>query len=408
MPDHTMETECCIAGGGPAGMMLGLLLARAGVEVLVLEKHGDFLRDFRGDTIHPSTLDLLDQLGLRERFLRIPQSSITTLDVVVRGTRLTPVNFGRLRGVNKRLALMPQWDFLELLAGEGRTLPTFRLLMGTEATGLLRRGGAVTGVTARGPDGRLDFGARLTVAADGRTSTLRAAAGLRPDALGVPIDVLWFRLPIPPSPPPDTLGYLRNGTLVITIPRPGYYQMGMLIPKGGFETFRAAGLDAFKARVLANAPFLAPVLGTLTDWEQVKLLSVQLDRLRRWSVPGLLCLGDAAHAMSPVFGVGVNYALQDAVAAARYLAPGLRDGTLTERDVRRVQRRRQWPVRLMQPLQQRVHGLLSTADTAGTAPMSPWQQHAATLAATCARPLLSRLVGRGFLPEKLTADPARR
>ncbi|MGA7207063.1 MAG: FAD-dependent monooxygenase, partial [Specibacter sp.] len=335
-----------------------------------------------------------------------PQSSITTLDIVVGGTRLRPVDFGTLRGPNKRIALMPQWDFLQLLAEEGRTLGTFHLLMGTQATSLLHQDDAVAGVRALGPDGPLRIEAALTVAADGRGSTVREAAGLHPDATGVPIDVLWFRLPTPPSPPPDTLGYLRNGTLLVTIPRIGYYQMGMLIPKGGFEAVKSGGLEAFREKIRANAPFLAPSLDSLQDWDQVKLLSVQLDRLSQWSVPGLLCIGDAAHAMSPVFGVGVNYAVQDAVAAARFLAPALLAGEPTGEAMARVQRRREWPVRLMQPLQQRVHRVISGA-ASGNQELSSWQARAATLAARVARPVVARLVGRGFLPERIQRPGTR-
>ncbi|MEV8144527.1 FAD-dependent oxidoreductase [Specibacter sp. NPDC078709] len=415
------QTGCCIVGGGPAGMMLGLLLARAGVETTVLEKHADFFRDFRGDTIHPSTLDLIDQLDLRSAFLNIPQQSITTLDVVVGGTRLTPVNFGTLRGANRRIALMPQWDFLNLLAAQAQSLNNFHLLMGTEATGLLHgersknstpSGGSftigspvtsspspVTGVSAVGPDGEVEITAALTIAADGRDSALRKDVGLHAKELGAPIDVLWFQLPTPPLPPPDTLGYLRGGTMLITIPRPGYYQMGMLIPKDSFSALREASLASFRERITSIAPFLSTAVAQLVDWDQVKLLSVQLDRLDQWSVPGLLCIGDAAHAMSPVFGVGVNYAIQDAVAAARILAPPLLAGASTDAATLQVQRRRQRPVRLMQPLQQRVHKLLATGrqDT----PLRPWQARLATLAAKAVQPITARVVGRGFLPEKL-------
>ena len=400
------KTDCCIVGGGPAGIMLGLLLARAGVETTVVEKHADFFRDFRGDTIHPSTLDLIDDLGLRSALMSIPQQSITTLDVVVGGTRLTPVNFGTLRGANRRIALMPQWDFLNLLAAQAQTLTNFHLLMGTEATGLLHDEGysgttprPVTGVSAMGPDGAVEITATLTIAADGRDSAVREAAGLHARELGAPIDVLWFQLPTPPSPPPDTLGYLRGGTMLITIPRPGYYQMGMLIPKGSFGTLKEAGLATFRERITNIAPFLSNAVESIVEWEQVKLLSVQLDRLDQWSVPGLLCIGDAAHAMSPVFGVGVNYAVQDAVAAARLLAPPLLAGASTDSAALQVQRRRQRPVRLMQPLQQRVHQLLA-ADRQDV-PLRPWQARLATLAAKAVQPVTARVVGRGFLPEKL-------
>ncbi|NVN00002.1 FAD-dependent oxidoreductase [Arthrobacter sp. SDTb3-6] len=408
MQETTRETTCCIVGGGPAGVMLGLLLARAGVDVTVLEKHADFFRDFRGDTIHSSTLDLIDGLGLRAMFLRIPQTSITTLDIVVGGTRLTLVDFRTLRGPNRRIALMPQWDFLDLLAQEARTLPNFKLLMETTATGLLHDapGAAVTGVLAQGPGGPLRINATLTVAADGRDSLARRAAGLQPEGLGVPIDVLWFRLPTPPSPPPDTLGYLRNGTLLITIPRTDYYQMGMLIPKGGFEAIRAQGLAAFRRQVRTSAPFLSQAVESLHDWEDVKLLSVQLDRLRQWSAPGLLCIGDAAHAMSPVFGVGVNYAVQDAVAAARLLAPPLLAGRAVDQAMRQFQGRREWPVRLMQPLQQQVHKAISGAASAKHGEMAPWQARLATLGSKAARPVVARLVGRGFLPERLPGPAA--
>lgn len=403
MPEPKLSTTCCIAGGGPAGIMLGLLLARAGIDVIVLEKHADFFRDFRGDTIHPSTIDLVDRLGLRERFDAIPQSAIHTLDVVVNGNRLTPVDFSHLRGRNRSIALMPQWDFLSLIAEEGARYPTFHLMMGAEATGILRDGERVTGLTASTPEGPMDIRARLTVAADGRDSTVRQAAGLSPRDYGVAIDLLWFRLPRTKVNPPDTLAYLNAESMVITIPREGYYQAGMLIPKGGYPAVQEAGIDEFRARIVRVAPFLAEVIDSLESWEQVKLLTVQVNRLARWWQPGLLCIGDAAHAMSPAFGVGVNYAIQDAVAAANLLVGPLRDGTLTTKDLELVQKRRLPPVRRMQPIQLRLHAVVAKPGGGGflANPMRWWQRAIAAILLPLLRRVTARMVGRGFRPERI-------
>ncbi|HEU4849639.1 MAG TPA: FAD-dependent oxidoreductase [Terrimesophilobacter sp.] len=410
MPE-TMTTTCCISGGGPAGIMLGLLLARAGVDVVVLEKHADFFRDFRGDTIHPSTIDLLDQLGLRERFDAIPQSEIHTLDVVVNGNRLTPVDFSRLHRKNEYIALMPQWDFLSLLAEEGKRYPGFHLMMGAEATGILRdgdsdgdgdAGGArVRGVTATTKDGPIEIEALLTVAADGRDSAVRDSAGLVPVDFGVAIDLLWFRLPRTKVNPPDTLAYLDAESMVITIPRHDYYQAGMLIPKGGYPDVQAAGLEDFRARIVRVAPFLAEVVGSLQDWDQVKLLTVQVDRLEQWWQDGLLCIGDAAHAMSPAFGVGVNYAIQDAVATANLLVDNLRAGAVTTEDLARVQARRLPPVARMQPIQLRLHNVIAKPGGGGflANPMRWWQRAAAAVLLPILRRISARIVGRGFRPE---------
>ncbi|HET7385183.1 MAG TPA: FAD-dependent oxidoreductase [Nocardioidaceae bacterium] len=401
MSDSRLTTTCCIAGGGPAGVMLGLLLARAGVDVIVLEKHADFFRDFRGDTIHPSTIDLIDQLGLRERFDAIRQSAIRTLDVVVNGNRLTPVDFSHLPGKNRSIALMPQWDFLSLLAEEGARYPTFRLMMGAEATGVLRNGGGVRGVTAVTEDGPVAIEALLTVAADGRDSTVRREAGLVPKDYGVAVDVLWFRVPRTAVNPPDTLAYLNAESMVITIPREEYYQAGLLIAKGGFPAIQEAGIEEFRARIVRAAPFLAEVVGSITEWSQVKLLTVQVNRLSRWWQPGLLCIGDAAHAMSPAFGVGVNYAIQDAVAAANLLVDRLRSGSVDTADLERVQNRRMPPVSRMQPLQLRLHAMI--AKPGGGAflsnPMQWWQRAIAAVLLPLLRRLSARIVGRGFRPE---------
>ncbi len=406
MTGTTLRTQCCIAGGGPAGIMLGLLLARAGVDVIVLEKHADFFRDFRGDTIHPSTIDLIDQLGLRQRFDAIAQNRVSTLDVVIDGNRLTPVDFSRLGGTNRRLTLMPQWDFLNLLAAEGARSPCFRLMLGAEATGVLRSGASVIGVAAMTADGPVRVEAHLTVAADGRDSTVREAAGLTTRDYGVAIDVLWFRMPQPASPPPDTLAYLTRESMLITIPRHGYYQAGLLIAKGSYDSVQQAGIGEFRARILRAAPFLGSVVDALEGWDQVKLLTVQVNRLDRWWQPGLLCIGDAAHAMSPAFGVGVNYAIQDAVAAANLLAGRLRDGTVSDRDLERVQARRMPPVRRMQPIQLRLHRIIAKPGGGGLLPnpMALWQRTVAALLLPVLRRVSARLIGRGFRPERISAE----
>ncbi len=403
MPNTTISTTCCIVGGGPAGIMLGLLLARAGVDTVVLEKHADFFRDFRGDTIHPSTIDLIDQLGYRKEFDAIHQSHIRTLDVVINGNRLTPVDFSHLHGKNKYIALMPQWDFLSLMAEEGAKYPQFHLMMGADATGILRDGSRVSGVTATTADGPVEITATLTVAADGRDSTVRDAAGILPQDYGVAVDVLWFRLPRTTIDPPDTLAYLDAESMLITIPREDYYQAGMLIPKGGYPAVQEEGISAFQERIVRAAPFLAEVTDSLDNWSQVKLLTVQVNRLSQWWQEGLLCLGDAAHAMSPAFGVGVNYAIQDAVAAANILVNDLRRGVAPAASLAKVQKRRFRPVARMQPIQLRLHKVI--AKPGGGAflsnPMRWWQRALAAVVLPLLRRITARIVGRGFRPEQI-------
>lgn len=387
-------------------MMLGLLLARAGLRVVVMEKHGDFFRDFRGDTIHPSTIGLLGELGLRDRFLTLPHTRITKLDAVVNGNRLHPIDFSRLRPPDDFMVLAPQWDFLNFLAVEARAYPGFDLRMRTEATGVIVEGGIVRGLTASDDKGEFEVRATLAVAADGRDSLVRASAGLRPKEFGVPIDVLWFRLPKPDVVPPSTLAYLDQTSMVLTIDRGDYFQAGCVIKKGGFAQLQAGGIGAFQEALVNTAPFLRTVVDSLTSWDQVKLLSVQVNRLETWHRPGLLCVGDAAHAMSPAFGVGVNYAIQDAVAGANALVEPIRSGVVTERQLASVQARRLPPVKRMQGIQLVAHRQL--AKPGGGAILPNPLPTPLRLLLSAVMPLVrlftARMIGRGFRPEHLSAE----
>jgi 2-polyprenyl-6-methoxyphenol hydroxylase-like FAD-dependent oxidoreductase len=393
-----IERDCVISGGGPAGMVLGYLLARRGLRVTVLEKHADFLRDFRGDTIHPSTLGLLGELGLRGKFLELPLTRLPTMDAVVDGQRLTLVDFSTLRTPDNFLVLAPQWDFLNFLAREVAVFPTFELRLLTEATGLIIEKGQVRGVRAKTPDGDLDVRATLTVAADGRESALRAAAGLTPEEFGVPIDVLWFSLPKPPDPPPPTLGYISPQGMVLTIDRGDRYQAGMVIRKDGLDGLRRDGIDTLRRRITHAAPVLHPVISSLQDWDQVKLLSVQINRLGRWYRPGFIAIGDAAHAMSPVFGVGVNFAIQDAVALSNAIAADLADGAAPTVTLAGVQRRREKPVKVMQQLQRNAHKVIARATT-GSRIAPRWLVGLVRAASPLLRRFTARFIGVGLLPE---------
>jgi 2-polyprenyl-6-methoxyphenol hydroxylase-like FAD-dependent oxidoreductase len=407
---ETARVRCCIAGGGPAGMMLGLLLARAGVDVVVLEKHADFLRDFRGDTIHPSTLEVVHELGLLEEFLTLPHQEIRELRAQVGDVTLKIADFGHLPTRCPFIAFMPQWDFLAFLARHASAYPTFQLRTRTEATGLLEEDGRIAGVEALAPEGRVQIGADLVVAADGRHSVLRDRAGLSAETLGAPMDVLWFRLPRTSGDPANVMGRFDPGRIFITLNRGEYWQCGFVIAKGSLEALRARGLDAFRREVARLAPYAAARIDAIRSWDDVKLLTVQVDRLRRWSRPGLLCIGDAAHAMSPVGGVGVNLAIQDAVAAANRLAVPLAERRVTTDDLTAVQRRRELPTRVTQQLQLTVQRRAIARVLTTRAPLRP-----PALVRLLARvPLFwrlpARLIGIGVRPEHVRspAQPAAR
>ena len=348
-----LETQCCIAGGGPAGMMLGYLMARAGVRTVVLEKQADFLRDFRGDTVHPSTQQAMVDLGLIEGFLKRPHSELHQIGVEIDGKSMQVVDFSHLPVDCKFVAFMPQWEFLNFLAEEGKKLPALTVLMQAQATDLIEDGGRTTGVRGHTADGPLEVRADLTVGADGRASILRDRAGLKVEDLGAPIDVLWFRLSRDPGDADQLLGRVNNSYFMVTIDRGDYWQCAFVIPKGGAERAKAEGIAAFRVKVGEAAPFLAAKTAELKSFdEDIKLLTVTVDRLEQWSKPGLLFIGDAAHAMSPVGGVGINLAVQDAIAAANLLAAPLAAGkALSAHDLDAVRRRRILPTRIVQGFQ---------------------------------------------------------
>ena len=403
---EAISTQCCIAGGGPAGIMLGFLLARAGVRVVVLEKHADFFRDFRGDTVHPSTLELMAELGLLDAFLKVPHQKIETLSGLIGDERVHMVDFRHLPTRCKFVALMPQWDFLDFLAGQARRYPKFDLRMNAQATDLIHENGICVGVSVTTPDGPLSILADLVVACDGRHSTLRDKAGLVSDAFGAPMDVLWFRLSRLASDGAETFGHVDAGRMMIMIDRGDYWQCAYVIAKGGFDRIKAEGLPAFRAGVLALSPFLERRVEELREWGDVKLLSVQVDRLRQWWRPGLLAIGDAAHAMSPIGGVGVNIAVQDAVAAANQLAAPLRAGRATDADLAAVQARRERAVKLTQwgqlQIQDRMIGRVLSASGQIKPPLALKLFNLFPVL----RRLPARLVGLGVQPEHIHTPEA--
>lgn len=395
----TISTRCCIAGGGPAGMMLGLLLARAGVDVLVLEKHADFLRDFRGDTIHPSTLDVLQELGLLDRFLALPHQKVFRINAQFGDLAFTVADFSSLSTQCRFVAFIPQWDFLAFLAAEGARYPTFRLMMRAEAIDLIKEGDRVIGIRAMTPEGALEAYADVVVGADGRHSVVRARAGLAVEEFGAPMDVLWFRLSRRSDDPVDPIGRFEQGRIFIMLNRGDYWQCGFVIAKGTHQQLQATGLAAFRESVARLAPFAADRAGELQGWERIRLLTVQVDRMQQWAQPGLLCIGDAAHAMSPVGGVGINLAIQDAVAAANLLAAPLRAGRVTFDQLRQVQRRRDWPTRMTQRLQLLIQDRVIKPVLGETGPLNaPWPLRL-LVRFSFLRRIPARLIGVGFRPE---------
>ena len=399
MGSAPIKTTCCVVGGGPAGMMLAFLLARAGVAVAVLEKHADFLRDFRGDTIHPSTLELMHELGLLDDFLKLPHSRVVRLSGQVGDTTLVLADFSHLPTHCKFIALMPQWDFLDFLAEHGRKYPAFALHMKTEAIELIEEGGRVVGVRAERPEGELEIRADLTVGCDGRHSTLRARAGFAVEDIGAPMDVLWFRVSRRQTDTAETFGHMEAGRMLVMLNRTDYWQCAYVIPKGGIDAVKAKGLDAFRDGIALMSPFLRDRLGDVASWDDVKLLTVAVDRLTHWHKPGLICIGDAAHAMSPIGGVGINLAIQDAVAAANILAAPLRENRVTDALLDTVQRRRTMPMRAIQWLQvQMQNNVLSAVLKSTERPQPPFAARLLNWFPLLQR-LPARIIGLGVRPE---------
>jgi 2-polyprenyl-6-methoxyphenol hydroxylase-like FAD-dependent oxidoreductase len=401
---ETSRTTCCIVGGGPAGVMTGYLLARSGMQVIILEKHKDFFRDFRGDTVHPSTLQLFDELGLLQQLLKIPHQEYRSISLMFGASHFKMADFSHLHTQCKFIALMPQWDLLNFLTEHGKQFPGFNLRLEHEVTGLIQSGGRVTGVEAKTPAGNVQITAELVIGCDGRHSVVRESAKMETMELGVPIDALWFRISRKNDDPETSLGNVNFGKALILINRGEYFQAGLIISKGSFDQIRQNSLTAFQHQITQIAPWLGDRVYELKDWDQIKLLSVQINRLKQWHRPGLLCIGDAAHAMSPAGGVGINLAVQDAVATANLLVKPLLEANLTEENLAQVQERREFPARVTQQVQVFAHkGIVAVFQNSGPAE-PPWQLRLAAGLPGLPR-LVGRIVGIGIRPEHVQTKP---
>lgn len=401
-----LTTTVCIVGGGPCGMMLGVLLARAGIDVTVLEKYPDFFRDFRGDTVHPSTLQLFYELGWLDAFLKLPHNEMSSVGVNIAGRLLKIADFSRLPTHCKFIAFMPQWDLLDFLAERGKAYPTFHLLMQTEGTDLIESDGRITGVRAKSTQGDLSIHADLVVGTDGRHSTIRARAGFEVQSSGSPIDALWMRISKQAGDPVQPLGAIGHGRIVVLIDRDTYWQCALIIPKGSFEQLKAAGIGALHDDLVDAVPALRDRVGEIDDWSKVSLLEVVVDRLGRWHRPGVLCIGDAAHAMSPIGGVGINLAVQDAVAAANILAGPLRAGSVSDELLARVQARRTFPTKVIQAFQLFVQNRVINPILQGvTVKRPPWPVRLLNVCAPL-RALPARFIGLGPRPEHVQTPDA--
>ena len=403
-----LRTQCCVVGGGPAGMMLGFLLARSGIHVTVLEKHPDFLRDFRGDTIHPSTLELMHELGLLEEFLKLPHQETRNIAGQVGDETVIVGDFTHLPTHCKFLALMPQWDFLSFVAEHGKRYPEFHLKMRAEVIDLIEDAGRVAGVIVKTNDGPTAIRAGLTIGADGRRSIVRERGGLVVTDLGAPMDVLWMRVSRRPGDPAQTLGRAAAGRIFIMIDREEYWQCGYVIPKGAAEETRNRGIERFREEIVSLAPFFADRIGELRDWNDVSQLTVKVDRVKKWFRPGLLCIGDSAHAMSPIGGVGINLAIQDAVATANILVPKFAAENIGESDLESVQRRRAFPTDATQKLQIAVQNRVIRRVLGGSTPLKlPFVMRLLRRFPVLRR-LPARVIGMGFRPEHIRTRDVHR